>query len=130
MCQSCSNMVDLVWNFISVNRTYRTPDYVKGVLFEIEERNSYFIVISPQNIKISKKAFIATIHYLKSNQHSMSSPCKIKSSNAKATAGPLCAAAREENKNVRCINYILPILQEYLVVGINHAQPNTTWLVA
>jgi hypothetical protein len=129
LCDFCCKATDAVWRNIAVGHRYRTPDLYKGKDFTIEEKTQERLMISPQKVSVSKSAIAATIHYLRSNQHDMDSPCEIRSSNDKATAGPLCCAAREENDGVRCINYVLPILQENAVVGINPARPNTTWLL-
>lgn len=129
MCDFCCKISDAAWRNIAVGHTYRTPDLYKGKDFTIEEKTQERLIISPQKVSVSKSAFAATIHYLRSHQHDMDSPCEIRSSNNKATAGPLCLAARTENDGVRCINYVLPILQRNVVVGINPLKPNTTWLL-
>lgn len=129
LCQNCEKIIDDVWRKLAINQTFRTPDLYKGVNFKLEEKSLDRLRISPQAISISKSAFTAAIHYLSTNNHVKDSPCEIRSSNNGVTAGPLCIAARIENYGVRCINYVLPILQKSEVVGINPARPNTTWLV-
>lgn len=129
MCDFCSKITDAAWRNIAVGQRYRTPDLYRGIDFTIEEKTQERLIISPQKVSISKLAFAATIHYLRLHQHDMDSPCEIRSSNDKATAGPLCLAARAENDGVRCVNYVLPILQKNAVVGVDPIRPNTTWLL-
>jgi hypothetical protein len=129
LCDFCNNIVDAVWRKIGAGQRFRTPDLYRGKDYFIEEKSPDRLRIIPQGVSLSKSAFTATIHFLRLNQHDMDSPCEIRSSNDKATAGPLCLAARIENNGVRCINYILPIFQKNAVVGINPVRPNTTWLL-
>lgn len=129
MCQVCENIINEVWKKISVGQRFRTPDLYKGADFTIKSKDKSSINIFPQNISISKAAFLKTIHYLRIENHDIDNPCEIRSSNDRKISGPLCVTARDENNNVRCINYILPILQKNVIVGINPIRPNTTWLL-
>lgn len=129
MCDFCRMITEAVWRNVAVGHRFRTPDLYKGKDFAIQEITKEKLIISSQNISVSKSAFIAAIHFLKSNDNDIDSPCEIRSSNDRAAAGPLCLAARNENDGVRCINYVLPILQKNAVVGINPVRPNTTWLL-
>lgn len=130
MCQTCEKTIADVWRKLDVGQRYRTPDLHRGVDFKIETKSHDSIKIAPQGVVIKKNAFIFAIHYLRSHGHDMNLPCEIRSSTGRNTAGPLCIAARDQNSNVRCINYILPILQRNAVVGVNPVQPNTTRLLA
>ncbi len=129
MCRSCDVHIDGVWSHLSVGQTYRTPDAAAGVSFEISDVTPTNIEILPQKIRISRQAFSAALHYLRSNRHDREHPCEIRSNNNPNLAGPLCREARPHNNNVRCINYILPALAQFRIVGIGSAQPNTTWVV-
>jgi hypothetical protein len=129
MCQQCEKTIDDMWRKLQVGQTFKTPDLYRGIDFQISKKDTDQLEISPQNISINKSAFLATVHYLRINDHDMDSPCEIRSSNNRSTAGPLCIAARDQNSNIRCINYILPILQKNVVVGINPVRPNSTWLL-
>ena len=129
MCQICENRVNGVWESLKVGQSFRTPDLYKGANFSIKEKFSNKIKISPQNVSISKKSFSSTIHFLLENKHSFNNPCEVRSSNDRSSAGPLCIVSRDQNSNVRCINYILPILQENRLVGIDQGRPNKTWLL-
>ena len=93
--------------------------------------NQDVIKITPQNINISRAAFLAALHYLHEYQrnHGVNTPCPISSNNDQEKAGALCVAARNQNGNTRCINYILPILGVNDLVSIDGSRrPNTTWL--
>ena len=129
MCQICNKEIDRIWNDLAEGHVYRTPDRINGVDFKIEEKATDKIKIKPQNISISKKSFLATVHYLLKNKHFEKKPCEIGSSNSRPKSGPLCIVSRDQSSNVRCINYILPILQKNQVVGIDSARPNKTWLL-
>lgn len=131
MCHLCDKTIEAIWKKIEIGQSYKTPDLYKGADFNIINKDSNSIKINKQNIVIAKTAFVEAIHYLRSNGHNMASPCLIKSSNARATAGPLCISTRDKNVSKRrCINYILPILQRNAIVGVNPTRPNTTWLLA
>ena len=129
MCEHCQKIMNKIWLKLKIGRRYRTPDLYKGKDFCIEEKSSISIKIKPQNISITKKSFLAVLHYLIQNEHHFKNQCEIRSSNSRKAAGPLCLASRDKNSNVRCINYILPILQNFQIVGIDPVRPNKTWLI-
>ena len=129
MCISCATHIEDIWLELEEDQDYRTPDHNVGEVFSITEVNENNIRIKSQNIIISKKSFISALHYLRANHHGRTNPCEIRSNNDKKHAGPLCKVAHDENNNVRCINYILPILRNYGLVGISGNQPNSTRLV-
>jgi len=128
MCDFCENALDEVWPQLNQQKQYSTPDSIKGKPFSIYQISPENIKIVPQNITISRNAFAAAIHYLLENQHNLDHPCEIRSSNSREQAGPLCIAARDQNSDVRCINYILPILQNFNIVELDSGRPNKTWL--
>jgi len=129
MCERCQKIMNKVWPKLKIGRPYRTPDLYKGKDFYIEKKSSQKIKIAPQNISITKESFLAALHFLIQNEHYFKNQCEICSSNSRKTAGPLCRASRDKNSNVRCINYILPILQNSQIVGIDPVRPNKTWLI-
>ena len=129
MCSSCAIKIEDIWLDFRQDQDYRTPDYNVGEIFTISLINENEIRIAPQDISISKESFINALHYLRANQHFINSPCEIRSNNNRNQAGPLCIAARDSNNNVRCINYIVPILRNFGLVGISGNQPNSTWLL-
>jgi len=129
MCEHCDKRIKKIWPKLPIDKRYRTPDLYKGKDFYIDEKSNQRIKIVPQNISITKSSFLAALHYLFKNQHHFKNPCEIRSSNSRAESGPLCIASRDKNANVRCINYILPILQNFQIVGIDPVRPNKTWLL-
>jgi len=129
VCDFCDEMSDLVWRSVVVGQRFRTPDLHQGRWFRIGEKTPERLTVLPQRVSVSKTAFAAAIHFLLTHRHGAKAPCEIRSSNDRAVAGPLCLAARNGNGDVRCINYILPILQHHAVVGINPQRPNTVWLI-
>jgi hypothetical protein len=130
MCDSCSIKIDDVWLNLQPGQIFRTPDHQNGVTLAIDEVTPDLISIAPQNIQISRESFISALHYLRINHHHITNPCVVGSSDDINLAGPLCRAARQNNQGQRrCINYILPILQNNGLVGIGCNQPNTAWLV-
>ena len=129
MCDYCDSIINNIWPKLQAGKRYRTPDLHIGKDFYINEKTSQGLKIVPQNISITKEAFLAALHYLIQNEYNLRNQCEIRSSNSKSTAGPLCLASREKNSNVRCINYILPILQGFQLVGIDPVRPNKTWII-
>ena len=129
MCQSCNIHIDGLWFHLALRQRYRTPDERKGVEFSIGKLETEHLIINPQCVRIKKASFAATLHYLRVNHHDERNPCPIESSNDPSSAGPLCRTARKENNNIRCINYILPILADYRIVGLKRGRPNMTWLI-
>ena len=128
-------LIDLIWTDISTAGTQLfTPDEIKGAEFMITESNSTQIKIktcSGSPIIIDKESFHAALHFLLSNGYtSPSKACEIGSSNG--TPGELDRVSRKTGPRV--INYILPILAEAGIVGIdgmrNSKHPkNTTWAI-
>ena len=129
MCDHCDKIITEIWPKLEPGKRYRTPDLYKGKDFYIEEKTSQGLKIVPQNVSVTREAFLSTLHYLIQNEHNFKNQCEIRSSNSRKTAGPLCLAARDKNSNVRCINYILPILQGFQIVDIDPVAPNKTWLI-
>jgi hypothetical protein len=130
MCHQCEATIRIVWGHLSVGQEYQTPDNRRGADFWIAQLTADRIRIRPQGIAVHREAFLATLHYLFENEHLEGNRCDIRSNNdpAAGLAGPLCRAARRRNTNVRCINYVLPILSEAGFVGIDGRRPNRTWL--
>jgi hypothetical protein len=129
MCLVCEGRVQDFWGQMAVGQSFMTPDRIQGVPFEISQVGPASIRIAPQDITISRAAFDTTLTYLFHNGHGMDNPCLVGSSNSPAGSGALCASARGLNGNVRCINYILPIMQGWGVVGIHGGRNNSTWII-
>ena len=129
MCNQRAQLTEKTWARLAVGQEYRTPDARAGANFTITNFNENLITIEPQNITISRAAFDATIGYLLTQNHYLPNPCKVQSSNSPQQSGPLCSTSRAVNNNIRCINYILPLLSAAAIVGIGSKRPNTTWLL-
>lgn len=128
MHEKCKKAISKVWENLKVGNKYITPDDIRGVAFTITKLENDKIGISPQSIPIKRNAFVETLYYLLSNGHTENNKCKIESNNIFELAGPLCRASRKENNNMRCINYIIPILKNNGVVEYSGKRPNETWL--
>jgi hypothetical protein len=126
MCDQCEKLINKIWPKLEEGKRYRTPDLYKGKDFYIKEITRQGFKIVPQNISVTRDVFLSSLHYLIQNRHNFRNQCEIRSSNSGKTAGPLCLASRAKNSNVRCINYILPILQTFQIVGIDPVRPNKT----
>ena len=128
-------LIDSIWTAISTPGTQLfTPDEITGAEFTIIESNPTLIKIQTSGgsqIGIDKESFHAALHFLLSNGYtSPSKACEIGSSND--NPGELDLVSRKGS--LRVINYILPILGEAGVVGIdgmrNSEHPkNTTWAI-
>ena len=129
MCKSCEIHIDGVWQHIQTGQKFKTPDKLKNTSFSIEQKDENKIRIEPQGIHISRKSFVASVHYLRTHNHYKDNPCRLDANNDPALAGPLCKTSREANHNVRCINYILPILKSLDIIGLNCDRPNSAWLI-
>jgi|SRR5271165_1590658 len=128
MCLSCSVHTDGVWSHLARGRRFKTPDNFKGTDFEISNVGNGSIDILPQDVRIERKAFEIAIHYLRTHGHYSTNPCEIHSSNDRNSSGPLCLATRDQNRDTRCVNYILPILESLGIVKTDGNRLNKTWL--
>ena len=128
MCRSCDLQINRIWPELEVGQNYETPDNEVRVQFMIERVEASGIDIRPQGIRISRGAFAAALHYLASNAHDARNPCPIESNNDPELSGPLCSVAREQNANVRCINYIVPVLSQHGSLAFSGTRPNTAWV--
>jgi hypothetical protein len=128
MYDFCNQATEATWNRLAVDQQYQTPDTRSGVDFRIIELVNDHIGIAPQNIVIQRAALFAAVHHLYATNHYAHNPCRVQSNNDPLLSGPLCRVSRDANNNVRCINYILPLLSAGGVVDINGNRPNTTWL--
>lgn len=129
MCRSCDVTIDGVWTHLAAGKEYSTPDGIAPARFSVSRLDASAIRIKPQGIAIRREAFSAALHYLREYRHDQHNPCEIRSNNDPALAGPLCSAARMKNANVRCINYVLPILAALGIVSTGPARPNTAWIM-
>ena len=129
MKQGCEKDINRVWASLKEGDTFRTPDNLKGAFFAISLIETDKVWIDPQRIFINRNAFIAALYYLMRKQNYVNNQCEIRSNNNSKNAGPLCQASRNENNNVRCINYIIPILKTKSIVDYSGERPNKVWLI-
>lgn len=126
-----SDLLSSRWSILQQGQTFNTPS--KGKSFEISSVTPDKITIKTQGgtqIDFRRRAFLATLNFLSENKHIASNKVKIGSNKDIAKAGPLCIAARNANgPNVMVITYILPILSQIGLVGIDDNLPNRTWLI-
>lgn len=125
--------INSIWGSLEAEQLYRTPDIRLGVNFTISEVDNDFIIIITHrgsHVRITRASFIATLfHLYEYEHHSYRTSCRIASNNNRRSAGPLCVASRTPNRGTRCINYTLPILKHFNLVGINGRRPNRTWYI-
>lgn len=128
-----SQNIDSIWGNLAVQQLYRTPDIRLGVNFTISDVSNDFIIITTHrgsHVRITRASFVATLfHLYEYKYHSYRASCRVASNNNRHSAGPLCVASRTPNRGTRCINYILPILQHFNLVGINGHRPNRSWYI-
>ena len=127
-----NNQINLVLNNLQLGSVFRTPDNFKGVNFTIANvtPNEIKINLSSGNeMSISRNAFLAVNDYRQINGHTINNPVKIGSNNDKNASGGLCLASRTQNNDVRCVNYIVPILNHFGAVGFSGSRPNTCWFI-
>jgi hypothetical protein len=132
MSESCIHKIERIWQILAPGQVFKTPDFLRGANFSISNIVSDRLKIRTKNdniVSISKDAFVNALYYLNINGHDKKNPCEIRSSTNPELAGPLCRISRQVTSNVRCINYILPILASFNLVAINGNRPNTTWLL-
>jgi hypothetical protein len=122
MCEQCTQDILPIINGLHVGMEFRTPDNTRGRVYTVNDINDDHIAVLTQRgsiVPIRRDSFYATLHYLLNHAHNAENPCAIRSSNNREPIErPLCFISRDSNNNVRCINYILPILAMGNLVGI------------
>lgn len=131
--------INAIWDRMAEGQPYRTPDNAIGANFTIIRLVPNSITIRTagnpaeeilgSEVEITQASFVAALVYLYTHLHSADNPCRIASNNNRRSAGHLCVASRTPNRGTRCINYILPILSHFNLVGINGRRPNRTWYI-
>jgi hypothetical protein len=115
---------------LNIGSIFNTPDNIRSVSFSIAgiDPGSISIILNSGNpLTVTRQAFFAANDFLINNNHNSNNPALIGSSNEDDESGPLCLATKEKNSNVRCINYIVPILTQIGAVGFSGNNPNTCW---
>ena len=119
------------WHSMEQGKNLRTP--TKRKTFEISFIYPDEVIIKTQggtNIPIKRQAFLAVLNFLTENKHNRSNKVEIESNKVRAKAGPLCLAARKGNgSTTMVITYILPILADIGLVGIDSNIPTRTWII-
>jgi len=119
------------WHTLQQGKSLNTP--TKRKTFEISSITPSEVTITTQggtNITIKRQAFLAVVKFLTENKHNSSNKVEIASNKVRAKAGPLCLAARAGNgSTTMVITYILPILADIGLVGIDSNIPTRTWLI-
>ncbi len=133
MCLYCEWAIDKMWLRLEKADSFRTPDFQASSKFSIFTKEASQLVVSTQggaNVSISKGSFVAALHYLFENDHHKDNKCEIAADNDDKKSGPLCLATRNKNNNIRCITYIVPVLQNNGLVGICSNRPNKVWYLS
>lgn len=126
-----SEEFEKIWNEIPLDLELSTPDKVCSKPFVVVEHNLDKISVrsnSRNHIVIHKGAFVAVLRFLAEGHHYADRPCLVAASYD--LPGTLGYTAKRANINrAVVITYILPVLQQLDIVGIDRGRPNRTWLL-
>lgn len=126
------NAIAHAWNDIrSIHPQHAIPGPTGISAFTLVsvEPEQLTIATARSRATISREHFENALGYLMDNGHDVASPCRIGSNKEYAKAGPLCRAARARPEGRMNITYVLPILREVGLVGIDPKRPSTAWFV-
>jgi hypothetical protein len=127
------HVADILLQGIQVGQNFRTPDDVKGRSFTVVEVHQDSYTVETQSgisrIRINRASIERAYQHLLDSKAMPERPTAIESNKEWDLAGPLCRAARGPRGSQMIITYILPPLAQLGIVGINGAQPNTTWII-
>ncbi|WP_202758913.1 hypothetical protein [Delftia acidovorans] len=119
------------WEGIAQDKPLRTPDKGRTASFTVTRRNATGLEVRTNKgntVRIRREAFCAVLRHLAQDHHGLERPCVVASSYD--VPGFLGFAAKQANDNAAVvISYILPILQDAGIVGIDGNRPNRTWLL-
>jgi hypothetical protein len=119
------------WDTLQQGQALSTPSKSKS--FEIASITPEKIIIKTEGnteIPLARAALLAALAYLREYKHTASNKIEIGSNKVYALAGPLCKAIRDANGVSRMVStYVIPILAEMNLVGIDNGRPNRTWLI-
>jgi hypothetical protein len=126
-----AEVVDRFLQHISVGNQFLTPDFHRGRVFTVAEigPTSYFVRTQSEQtlLEINFDNVRIAYQFLLDSTVGPNNPIAIRSSDDPDNSGPLCLATRQGPRRV--INYILPVLADMGLVGLNgQTQPNTVWL--
>lgn len=131
MTQPASLTVSRLWPMLGELKPLKTPSQSASFVVEAVMPERVKVSAGKTGLVIPKTAFEAALEYLHTNEHYAGRPCVIGSANAPESAGPLCKAARLLPSGAygqRNITYIVAILEQLGVVGINAKRPTSVWL--
>ena len=119
------------WEGIAQDKPLRTPDKGRTASFTVTRHNATGLEVRTNKgntVRIRREAFCAVLRHLAQDHHGLERPCVVASSYD--VPGCLGFAAKQANDNAAVvITYILPILQDAGIVGIDGNRPNRTWLL-
>lgn len=119
------------WDAIQQGQILFTPSQRKS--FKISSITPVKIIVKTEGhteIPLTRAAFLAALAYLRQYGHTAINKVEIGSNKVYEQAGPLCRAIRDANGVSRMVStYVIPILAEMGLVGINKGLPNKTWLI-
>jgi hypothetical protein len=126
--------LDGIWNHIDTVCKGELHTPAGKSTFKVAEVQQDRVIItlnsgSPMNV--GKEAFESALRYLLEHGHHRGAQCEIRSAQSYEEAGPLCQATRID-KGTRLSTYVLPILKQMGLVGIDPtASPvSTAWYIA
>jgi hypothetical protein len=98
---------------------------------EVQQDRIVITLNSGNPMNVGREAFEGALRYLLEHGHHHGAQCQIRSAQRYEDAGPLCQAARTD-KGTRASTYVLPILKQMGLVGIDpDASPvSTAWYIA
>jgi hypothetical protein len=132
MCTIIEEAISSKLQGLLVGLNLRTPDNAVGVPFSVIANNVDNVEVqlnSGNSMNICHSALFTTMLFLIRNGHDLLHPVNIESNDNPVLSGPLCTASRLQNNNIRCINYVLPILSHFGYVGISGTRPNSCWYI-
>lgn len=128
--------LDGVWNNIDTvcrGVELKTPsDQSSFTVAEVQQDKIVITLGSKSDMSIDKVAFEGALRYLLEHGHHEGAKCEIRSADRYEDAGPLCQAARGASRT-RASTYVLPILKQMGLVGIDPRAPgtvSTAWYIA
>lgn len=119
------------WSTLRPGQIIQTPSQRKSFqILSISARNITIKTEGETKIEINRAALLAALDYLRHNKHIVANKVKIGSNKVYNQAGPLCRATRDANGvNIMVSTYVIPLLAETGLVGIDCCRPNKTWFV-
>lgn len=125
------HLIGALWpELAKVGERYTTPDEQKGADFIVVESDESTISIKTTGgsiVQISRDSFIAALFLLIQEGHMSKERVCLIGANI-CDPGSLDSATRVQSGGTMVISYILSILAETGIVGIDGERPNVTWI--